>query len=90
MPEAGDGRVLVQHLEDKHAQRGGGVPDGFPPAVAGVGEEFVDAIRAAQAGERSDLMRARVDAMIAIRGLLLVGDFSTTILTGGRVLRERL
>jgi hypothetical protein len=26
--------------------------------------------------------------MIAIRGLLLVGDFSTTILTGGCVLRE--
>jgi hypothetical protein len=26
--------------------------------------------------------------MIAIRGLLLVGDFSTTILTGGRILRE--
>src|ERR1039458_1457078 len=34
------------------------------------------------------LMRCNDDAILAIRGLLLVGDFSTTILTGGHVLRK--
>src|SRR5437660_4206150 len=36
----------------------------------------------------SRLMRPTAPAILAIRGLLLVGDFSTTILTGGHVLRE--
>jgi hypothetical protein len=31
-------------------------------------------------------MRSRVEAMMAIRGLLLVDDFSITILTGGHTL----
>jgi hypothetical protein len=34
------------------------------------------------------LIRASVRETLAIRGLLLVGDKSTTILTGGHVLRE--
>jgi hypothetical protein len=39
-------------------------------------------------GCNSCLIRARVRETLAIRGLLLVGDLSTTILTGGRILRK--
>jgi hypothetical protein len=38
----------------------------------------------------SRLIPAQAPAILAIRGLLLVGDFSTTILTGGRILRKCL
>ena len=36
----------------------------------------------------SCLMRRNAAAILTIRGLLLVGDFSTTILTGGYILRK--
>jgi len=39
-------------------------------------------------GDRSPLTRLNARSKLAIRGLLLVGDFSTTTLTGGRTLRE--
>jgi hypothetical protein len=35
------------------------------------------------------LIRRNAQEILAIRGLLLVGDFSTTILTGGCFLRKR-
>src|SRR5215213_9275823 len=45
--------------------------------------------RGSSAPPGSSLMRATAPAILsAIRGLLLVGDSSTTILTGGYVLRE--
>ena len=34
------------------------------------------------------MIRCRDEAILAIRGLLLVGDLDTTILTGGYVLRK--
>jgi hypothetical protein len=39
-------------------------------------------------GPRSCLMRSSVDATLAIRGLLWVGELDTTILAGGCVLRK--
>src|SRR5271170_2215103 len=44
--------------------------------------------RSRRNGLRSCLIRFRVREILAIRGLLLVGDFSTTILTGGHALRN--
>ena len=44
--------------------------------------------RSGRNGRRSSLIRSRTDETLTIRGLLLVGEQSTTILTGGHVLRK--
>ena len=62
-----------------------------------LGKKFVDAIGAAQTGARiprdasqgqSDDSHPTSTSAQSSRGLLWVGDFGTTILTGGRDLRE--
>jgi hypothetical protein len=83
----GHGGVETEHLNNEQVDRLNRPELALPPTMAGLASGRFNGT-VGQEGAKVCLMRSSVDATLAIRGLLWVGELDTTILAGGCVLRK--